>query len=292
MPSIYKTPEGEAVLMTLYDSALDGLGLTTGSRTVPTSLGDTHLLVVGPEEALPLVLLGGGNFLSPSCLAWFLPLAARYRIVAPDLIGQPGRSAPTRPPPQGDGHAQWLLDVLDGMNLARPAFVGMSYGAGLVLRLAGYAAERVASAALVSPAAIVRGSLTRMLLQVAAPMLAYQVRPSPERLRRAVCPVLTEPDEELTAQIGAVYRHVRLDRHLPRLATAAELARFTTPTLVIGAEDDIFFPGDRVVARAQEIVPNLMAAEVLPGSRHIPSREGFRFVNETILQFLERFVAP
>lgn len=288
MPSIYKTPEGEAALMALYDRALDGLGLPAGSRTVPTSLGDTHLLVVGPEEASPLVLLGGGNFLNPSCLTWFLPLAARYRIVAPDLIGQPGKSAPTRPPSQGDGHAQWLLDVLDGMNLTRPAFVGMSYGGGLVLRLAGYAAERVASAALVSPAGIVRGSLTRMLVRVAAPMLAYQVRPSPERLRRAVCPILTEPDEELTAQIGSVYRHVSLDRHLPRLATAAELARFTAPTLVIGAADDIFFPGDRMVARAQEIVRNVVAGEVLPGSRHIPSREGFRFVNETILQFLER----
>jgi hypothetical protein len=33
------------------------------------------------------VFLPGGNFLNPTCLKWFLPLAERHRLYAPDIVG-------------------------------------------------------------------------------------------------------------------------------------------------------------------------------------------------------------
>jgi hypothetical protein len=65
------------------------------------------------------VFLPGGNFLNPTCLKWFLPLAERHRLYAPDIVGQPGLSAQTRPSPKGDGHAFWVEDILDGLGLER-----------------------------------------------------------------------------------------------------------------------------------------------------------------------------
>jgi len=85
--SIYKTPEGEAVIRALYEEALVGLGLGHESLTVRTRLGDTHGIAVGPESAPPAVFLPGGNSLNPTCLKWFLPLAERHRLYAPDIIG-------------------------------------------------------------------------------------------------------------------------------------------------------------------------------------------------------------
>ena len=283
---IYRSRRGAAALRALYDAALERLDVAYESRMMGTPFGDTHVLALGPADAPAVIVLPGGNFLGPTCLGWFAPLAATHRLYAPDVIGQPGRSAPARPSPRGDGHARWLTDVLDGLGLDRAPLVGISYGAGIALRLMGHAPARVARAALVSPSGLVAGPLARMVAEVAIPLLRYRLAPARERLLRAARPLLSEPDEELTVQIGAIYRHVRLDPRLPRLATAAELRGAAAPTLVVAAADDLFFPGAAVAARAREVIPNLAGVEVLAGSRHIPPRAAFRHINERLRAFL------
>jgi pimeloyl-ACP methyl ester carboxylesterase len=284
--SIYRSREGEAALADLYDEALARLGPGAATRRLATSLGETHVIVAGPEDAPPLVVLGGGNFLNPLCLSWFLPLADTFRLYAPDIIGQPGRSARTRPSAKGDGHARWLGDVLDGLGLGRVPFVGVSYGAGLILRLAGFLPDRVAGAVLVSPAGIAAGPIWPMVRGVALPMLLYRALPNPDRLLRAARPLLTEPEDIYVRQLGLVYRHVKLDRELPRAATKEELAGYAGPTLLFAAENDLFFPPDRILPRAGEILPDL-ETETLPGCRHVPSREAFGRVNYRAAEFLK-----
>jgi pimeloyl-ACP methyl ester carboxylesterase len=285
--SIYRSPEGQAEILRLYDEALSRLGIGHKSKTVPTRYGETHILSVGPEDAPPVVFLHGGNFLNPTCLRWFLPIAQRHRIHSPDIVGQPGKSAQLRPSPKGDSHAWWVEDVLEGLGLQCVPFIGLSYGAGIALRTAGYAPERVSAAVLVSPAGIATGPLGRMLLEAVVPMVAYRLRPSRERLLRAARAILTEPDELAERQLGAIYRHVKLDTQLPRMATEEELRDFDGPVAVFASKQDPFFPGDEVVARAQEMVPNLVVAECLRGSRHIPTKTALGHVNKEILAFLE-----
>ena len=285
-PSIYKSPEGAARIGALYDEALAALGVDYESRWVGTRSGETHVLVVGPEDAPPAVFLPGGNFLNPTCLRWFVPLARQYRLYAPDIVGQPGRSAQHRPSSKGDGHAFWVEDVMSGLGLERAPLVGLSYGAGVAVRAMGVVPERISRAALVSPSAIATSSVARMLLEVAVPMLLYRLRPTTEHLLRAARPLMTEPEELAVRQLGVVYRDVRLDADLPRAATAEELRGFTGSVAVFASENDVFFPAGSVLARARQIFPNLAHAECLEGCRHIPSRAAFEHVNERIRAFL------
>ena len=284
--SIYKSPQGEAEVLALYDEALGGLWTGYESLRVGTRYGDTHVLAVGPEDAPPILFLPGGNFLNPTCLRWFLPLAKDYRLYAADLVGQPGKSAQDRPSPKGNGHAWWVEDVLDGLGLWRVPLVGLSYGAGVTIRVMGYAPERVSRAALVSPAAVATGSIPRMLVKVALPMLLYRLRPSGERLLRAAKPIMTDPEDLAVRQLGAVYRHVRLDAGLPRIASEEELRGFEGPVAVFASEEDVFFPARAVLPRAREIFPNLVHARALQGSRHVPSKADLGVVNDDIRSFL------
>jgi hypothetical protein len=126
-----------------------------------------------------------------------------------------------------------------------------------------------------------------MLLETIVPMMNYRLRPSCERLLRAARAILTEPDELAERQLGANYRHVKLDTQMPRVASEEELGGFGEAVALFASERDVFFPGDAVVARAREIVPNLVTAECLSGSRHIPTRAALGHVNEEFLAFLE-----
>jgi pimeloyl-ACP methyl ester carboxylesterase len=289
--SIYKTPEGEDEIRALYAEALAGLGLGYDRVTVGTRLGDTHVLVLGPEGAPPVVFLPGANALNPTCLKWFLPLAGSYRLHAPDIVGQPGFSAQTRPSPKGDGHAFWAEDVLDGLGLERAPLVGLSYGAAVAIRTIGLAPERVSRAALVSPAAIAARPFLRMLVEIGAPTLLYRLRPTEERLTRAATPLFTEPEDPAfvpaVRQLGAAIRHLRLDADLPRTATEEELWGFGGPVAVFASEEDALFPARAVLPRAREIFPNLAVAELLEGCRHVPSKVALDRVNERILAFLD-----
>jgi pimeloyl-ACP methyl ester carboxylesterase len=234
--SIYKDPEGEAEILALYSEALAALGTGWEDLTVGTRYGDTHVLGVGREDAPAVLFLPGGNFLNPTCLRWFLRLTEHHLVYAPDLIGQPGKSAQTRLSAKGDDHARWVLDVLDGLDLKSVPVVGLSYGAGLAIRFMGYAPGRVSLAALVSPAGVAAGGIPRMLSRVALPMLLYRARPSWERLLRAARPILTAPEDQVVRQLGAIYRHVKLDSALPRMETAEELRGFGGPVAVFASE--------------------------------------------------------
>ncbi len=129
-----------------------------------------------------------------------------------------------------------------------------------------------------------------MLVEVAVPMLLYRLRPTQKRLLRAARPLLTEPENPAfgpaVRQLGAVYRHLRLDAGLPRMATGEELRSFGGPVAVFASEEDAFFPAWAVLPRAREIFPNLAVTECLEGCRHIPSKAVLGWVNERILAFL------
>ena len=94
---------------------------------------------------------------------------------------------------------------------------------------------------------------------------------------------LSEDDLEWTE---VAFRHVRIEPKMPRPATKEELERLKAPTLVIAAEQDAMFPGDAVVRRAKEIIPNLVAAECLEGGTHFSSEKGIKYINGRIREFL------
>lgn len=290
-PSIYRSPEGQAELMAVYDRAVARLGVEYKDRMVNTRFGVTHVLVVGPEDAPPLVNLHGGNSIAPHDLVAVLPLGQEYRIYAPDTIGHPGKSAQTRLSPRDNSYGQWVVQVLDGLGLDQVPFVAGSFGAGILLRTAACAPERIAKAVLVVPSGIVPVPIFSMVFHLGLPYLLYRWFPSQDRLIRLVQPLCgDELDETLLDYTRVVVKHVVNELEMPRPATKSELAKFTAPTLVLAGEKDIMFPGDAVLERAREIIPNLVAAERLDGCPHHPAKYR-EYITERIRRFLKERTA-
>lgn len=284
--SIYRTPQGEAEILALYDCTLNQIPARFEHRMLPTRFGETHVLVTGPADAPPLVIFHGGNMVNPISLRWFAPLLKHYRVYAPDTVGHPGRSAQTRLSVKDDSYGQWVVDLLDGLGLDQPTLIGPSYGGGIILRTAAYAPDRIGRAVLLVPASVGLGSTWRMITEILLPMFLYQRSPSPQRLYKAAKPMFTsEPDQDSLEVTGAVFRHLKLEKEFPRLITADDLKGYKAPTLLLAAEKDIFFPARVIVPRLKAAMPHVVA-ETLAGSGHYPSDEGIAQINRRILRFL------
>ena len=268
-PTIYRSERARLEIEALYDRARARLAFETQERLVPTRFGDTHVLQAGPEEASPIVVFQGGNVVNPLTLAWFASLTDRYRIHAPDTIGQPGKSSGARVSANDASLGEWAADVMDGLGVAAAAVIGISYGGGVVLRLAALAPERIERAVLVVPAGIADVPIGSML-SLAAGYLGYRavarrsfVESTVRRLSGG------DPDPLFVESTALAFRGTALDTEMPRNATPEELRRLTAPVTVIVGEHDPLFRPDRVLPRAKALFTNLVAAETLPGCAHI-----------------------
>jgi pimeloyl-ACP methyl ester carboxylesterase len=57
--------------------------------------------------------------------------------------------------------------------------------------------------------------------------------------------------------------------NIPPLAPDEELKKLILPCLIIGAENDISFPGEKVIKRVTDHIPNV-ETELIKGSKHCP----------------------
>jgi len=141
--SMFKTPEGQARYFAAYDATLALWPVPVTPLSVPTRFGDTHVNACGPEGAPPLVLLHGAAISSTMWYPNVAALSRAYRVYAPDIIGEMGKSVRTHPLAQPADFTAWLSELFDGLRLDQAHVAGVSLGGYLALQLAHSVPERV-----------------------------------------------------------------------------------------------------------------------------------------------------
>lgn len=262
--SLYKSPAGQRAVMALYDEVLTRWPVPCESRRLETRHGTTHVLACGDPAAPPLVLLHGA---SSNALAWLGDAgeyARRFRVYAVDVIGEPGRSAPVRPPYAGPAYGEWLGDVLDGMPAPRAALVGLSQGGWLALKLASTCPERVTRLVLLAPGGVVPTRLSFILRAVPLSLLGRRGAEAINRITFGATPV--HPDA--VAFMDAIMTHFRPRIDPEVLFSDEELRRLRMPVLLIAGLRDALRPSGKVAARLEALLPQL-ETRLLPDAGHV-----------------------
>lgn len=156
MAEIYKSEAGRQAIEAQYRRALDRWPVPCEQRVTPTRQGDTFVVACGDVASPPLVLLHGSGANSSTWMRDVARWADTHRVYAIDMIGEPGLSAPARPPLASPAYADWLDDVWSGLGIDRASVVGVSLGGWLGLDFALRRPHRVTSLSLISPSGIGR----------------------------------------------------------------------------------------------------------------------------------------
>ena len=255
MADIYKSEAGARAIHARYREILALWAVPNRQFTVPTRAGDTFVISCGPENAPPVVLFHGSASSSFMWIADVAAFAARFRVYAVDLIGEPGLSARTRYKPGTDEHALWLDDVLKALGIEKASFVGVSLGGWLALDYAIRRTERVNSLALICPAGI--GKVKNFLLK-AFPYF-FMGEWGRKRLRAMVmgraytqrAPVPKAVEDFL----GLIFRNFTPRRDPIPPASDDELKRLKMPIAIfLGGEDALIDSAD-TRRRAQVLLP-------------------------------------
>lgn len=266
MSAIFVNADARTRIAKWYETFRAALPFDTETRTVDTSVGATHVLVTGPGDAPPLVVLHGAMASSAHVVRELGDLVRRYRIYAIDVIGQSVMSADKRLGLDDDAYSNWVREATSALGLERFALYGVSWGGFVSLKTANAFPKAITSLVLYVPAGIVSGPAWKGFVEVGWPIMVYRFSPNPARRDRLVDAMFSTRDEMWAEYFGDAMLDYRLDMRVPPLFKSIA---YEGPMLVLAGDRDVSFPGEALVERIRKLAPHA-DVELLENCKHCP----------------------
>ncbi|GAA0991689.1 alpha/beta hydrolase [Acrocarpospora macrocephala] len=242
--------------------------------TVPTREGDTFVVVSGPVDAPPVLLLHGS---AANTAMWRYDVESwsrDFRLHAIDMIGEPGLSARSRPELGSEAYALWLDDVLAGLGLTHASIVGVSLGGWLGLDYAIRRPGKVDLLALLCPAGIGRQKAGVLVLVLALLLLLFGRRGRRAAMRLVLGVSGDVGSRDFAEYVLLINRHFRPRREKIPLFTDADLRRLTMPVLAVVGGRDRMLDSAATRTRLEAAAPHA-TVRLLPEAGHLlPGQNG------------------
>ncbi|HEY7333790.1 MAG TPA: alpha/beta hydrolase [Bryobacteraceae bacterium] len=275
MNRIYKSEDGERLVRERYQAFLNRWPVPNRQIRVQTSQGETFVVASGKENAPPLLLLHGGAGNAAMWMGDIAAYASRFRVYCVDTIGEPGFSAPSRPPLASDAYTGWLDEVLLALAVERTSIVGVSLGGWLALDYATRRPERVEAVAALCPGGVGRQKLGIVFATFALRMFGAWGK------RKLVTRVLGRPPADpppalkgFIEFVALIHRHFRMRMVKLPIFSDAVLRRLTMPVLAIVGARDVLLDSAGTQRRLEKFAPNAQVVYLPEAGHFIPGQTG------------------
>jgi pimeloyl-ACP methyl ester carboxylesterase len=284
--SIYKSPEVRARFMAMYDEKMKAWPVPYEDVFVDTAYGNVHVIVSGPKDAPPILLLHASGVGGWSWLYNAEALSQAHRIYAIDTLGDAGKSTlhnVDRFPQNGQQLGELVAEIADKLDVEKAYVVGASEGGFIGTNFALYAPERVEKLALLGPMgyAGTTESIVRIMLTQFFPL---------KSIHDSTIPWAFGDNPRVVVVFGE-WMHLLMAGVTPRKAapvpfTAEQRQSLKMPVLlVLGEKDNLV--GDPEIARAKvQDIPDIQV-EVLD-TGHLIGAEQPEKVNALIIEFFQK----
>jgi pimeloyl-ACP methyl ester carboxylesterase len=309
---MYKSEAGFNAIMSWYEETEAKIAVPVESLFVDTRFGRTHMLVAGPLDAEPVLLIPGVAGCAPLWRHQIADLSRHFRVHALDIPGQPGRSDPNPPSFLNDDYANWLLDVVDGIKAERCHIAGVSVGAWVAMRFAIHAPQRVLSVAMLGPTGLSSARLpwriwlTRVMKKSKDADALQDDLTAKSVSSKSPGGSFGTFDRTLARAMALCTRHYRVDwslgiydEHTRRVdkwkglkvlgkffmsEPKALLRRFASPGLLVFGEHEVLYDPHKVGKRASGLMPGLRV-EIVSGAGHAAVYDRPDEVNAMLIEF-------
>lgn len=281
--SIYFTPQVQTKMMAIYDAKLTQWPTPYETRYVDTAYGKVHVIVSGPENAPPLLLLNAGQMAGWSWMTNVGALNERYRTYAIDTIGEPGKSELSdinHFPKNGTEWSELLVEIMDKLGVEKAFVVGASNGGFLALNYAIHYPERIEKIALLGAMGLTPSTNENIMRITFSQIFPLKL------VQNNTISWSFGDDPDLHTQIDEWFRLVfqtAPQQSPPVTMKADDLQQVGVPTLaILGTKDNLM--GDLGAVRVlASNVPGIEIVEI--EASHLMGMEKPEACNQLILDF-------
>ena len=280
---MFKSEIGKRQVLALYEQKLAALAIDYREQDITTSFGQTRIIITGNREHPPLFIIHGSNGCAPISLEVYPKLAKHYQVFAIDVLAQPNKSEGNRISMKDDSYGQWINEIITKLDLEEVTLVGFSFGGLIILKTLINNEQKIKAAFLAAPAYIVNGNPLKALLRVFIPMKRFMKTKQQKYLEKFLRVLFTERDEFAVLFLSKVFQHFKMDFTPVPVISKAAAQSIQTPITLFAAKQDILFPGEKMIKRAQKIFPALKRTILLENSKHVQNRLDNEKIEQIIL---------
>ena len=311
--SLYKSEEGYKKMMSWYNRVQEEISVDHESVFADTRFGKTHIILAGKENLKSILLIPGVAGCAPLWRHQINAFSEHFRVLAIDIVGQPGKSAANPPSVFNDDFTDWLEDIIHSLNLDRPHIVGVSTGGTTAMDMAIRKPDLIDKTVMCGPTGLARARLPfRQWLLTArkknTDALSDDLTASSFSKPRSG-ETFGSFDRQLARGMALGTKHYRVDKSLGvynektsrvdiikalkvigKFFFSVDKKRvksFKNKGLLIFGEFEVLYNPLKISKRLQKLIPSLQI-EIVKDAGHAAIYDQPEAVNKLVLEFLRK----
>ena len=311
--SLYKSEEGYSKMMSWYNRVQEEISVDHESVFADTRFGKTHMIMAGKENQKSVLLIPGVAGCAPLWRHQINAFSDHFRVLAIDIVGQPGKSAANPPSVFNDDFADWLEDIIHALNLDKPHIVGVSTGGTTAMDMAIRKPDLIDKTVMCGPTGLARARLPfRQWLLTArkknTDALSDDLTASSFSKPRSG-ETFGSFDRQLARGMALGTKHYRVDKSLGVYNEKSSRVDFIKALKVIGkfffsvdkkrlksfrnkgllifGEYEVLYNPWKISKRLEKLIPSLQI-EIIKDAGHAAIYDQPEAVNEVVLDFLRK----
>ncbi|MEO8516248.1 MAG: alpha/beta hydrolase [Flavobacterium sp.] len=284
---VFKSKKQKKTYINSYNKSLLLWDAPYQEEDIQTSFGKAHIIIAGPTEAAPLVLLHGMDATSTMWFPNIKALSKNHRVYAIDFLNEVGKSQSVEKSLSKEEIVMWYNEIFNHYKLKKIDLIGASKGGWLATLLATQDNNKIDKLILLSPAQTFKG-----IDQTgkASSALFLKVFPTRKRLNKTL-----EAFSFYPYNINPVYKnqfylgnkHTKSSSDFLQLQPFSndDLKKINSPVLVLIGDHDIINSNESLID-AKKFLPNCKT-EIIKNAGHFISIDQSQAVNKAVLDFLK-----
>ena len=311
--SLYKSEEGYKKMMSWYNRVQDEISVDHESIFADTRFGKTHIILAGKKNQKSILLIPGVAGCAPLWRHQINAFSEHFRVLAIDIVGQPGKSAANPPSVFNDDFTDWLEDIIHSLNLDKPHIIGVSTGGTTAMDMAIRKPDLIDKTVMCGPTGLARARLPfRQWLLTArkknTDALSDDLTASSFSKPRSG-ETFGSFDRQLARGMALGTKHYRVDKSLGVYNEKSSRVDFIKALKVIGkfffsvdkkrlksfrnkgllifGEFEVLYNPWKISKRLEKLIPSLQI-EIIKDAGHAAIYDQPEAVNKVVIDFLKK----